>query len=178
MLDVASRAARRVNLFRMMDGPVVAVETRAVRHFSGKCARRSQVACSAIFFQYRMRFAHATAGIDAMIARKAAPGNPNQGEQRQREAKPKFGALQRRRPFEIVEVNALRELFCCSCSCHSSLATSLIAERHDCVNSAEQNQCERKGDVQQQPAMQPVMQTFLVRKLPRFVANVFKVCER
>jgi hypothetical protein len=177
MFDVASRAVRRINLFRMMDGPVVAVETGGVRHFGGKCACRSQVACSAIFFQHRMRFAHAAAGVDAMITRKAAPGNPNHGKQRQREAKPEFGALQRCRPFEIVEVNALRELFCCTCSCHSSLATSLIAERHDCVNSAEQNQCQRKRDVQQQPAVQPVMQTFLTSKLPRFVANVFKIRE-
>ena len=120
MLYVACGAVRGINLFRMMDGAVVAVEASGVRRFRGECARRSQVAGSAIFFEHRVRFAHAAAGIDAMIARKSAPGNPNQCEKRQREAKPEFRTLQRRRPFEIVEVDALRQLFCCACACHVS----------------------------------------------------------
>src|SRR5260370_41936033 len=61
---------------------------------------------------------------------------------------------------------------------HSPLATSSISQGHDRVNGAEQNQCQRKRDVQQQPAMQPTMQAFLACKLPCFVANVFKVCKR
>src|SRR6266436_1464049 len=61
---------------------------------------------------------------------------------------------------------------------HLPLATSLISQRHERVNGAEQNQCERKRNMQQQPAMQPVVQTFLAPKLARFVANVFKVRER
>jgi hypothetical protein len=107
----------------VMNRPVVTGEASGVSRFRGKCACRSQMAGSAIFFEHRVRFAHAAAGIDAMIARKTAPGNPNQSEKRQREAKPEFGTLQRRRPFEIIEVNPLRELFCCSCSRHSSLTT-------------------------------------------------------
>src|SRR4029077_8839261 len=110
MLDVASRAVRGINLFLMMVWAVVAVEASGVSRFRGKCAFSSQVASRAVFFQHRMCFAHAGAGIDAMIARKPAPHNPNQREQRHHEAEPEFRTLQRRRPLEIVEVDALCEL--------------------------------------------------------------------
>src|SRR5467141_4662310 len=56
-----------------------------------------------------------------MVAGKSAPRNPSQCEQRQQQADPEFRALQWRLPLEIVEVDALRELFCCACACHVSL---------------------------------------------------------
>ncbi len=73
MLDVACGAVRGINLFRVMDGAIVAAEASGVSCFRGKCAGSSQVASSALFFQHRVRFAHAAAGIDAIIAGKAAP---------------------------------------------------------------------------------------------------------
>src|SRR5260370_39737063 len=54
----------------------------------------------------------------------------------------------------------------------------LVAQRHDRVDGAQQNQCERKRAVQQQPAVQPAVQALLARKLPSFVANVFEISER
>src|SRR6266403_5969291 len=113
----------------MMNRSVMAVEASGVSRLHGKCTYRSQVASSAFFLQHRMRFAHAAAGIDAMIAIKAAPGNPNQRDQRKQEAKPELGTLQRRRPFEIIEVDALRKLFCCACACHVSLYPPYLAEQ-------------------------------------------------
>ena len=190
----------------------MAGEARVISYLRGKRACRLQMASRAIFFQHRVRFAHAAAGIDAMIAGKAAPRNPHQCEQRQQEAQPEFRALQQRRPLEIVEVDALREFFCGACPCHVFPCppeitnnciffvgaqhaaplqarsiysppkcredTQSVAKRHHRVNGAEQDQCERKRDVQQQPPVQPVMKAFLAGKLPRFVANVLEVRKR
>ena len=51
----------------------------------------------------------------------------------------------------------------------------LIPQCHYCVDCAEQNQSERNRDVEQQPAVQPMMQALLARELARFVANVFQI---
>ena len=64
-----TRCARRTCPFcGLMDRAIVAVEASSVSRLRGKCSRRSKVAGSAILFQHRVRFAHAAAGIDAMIA--------------------------------------------------------------------------------------------------------------
>src|SRR5437762_9741200 len=65
-----------------------------------------------------VRFGEPAAAVDTGVLEKGAFGDPQEPEQRQQEAEPEFGAFQRRRPLEIVEVDTLGELFCCACACH------------------------------------------------------------
>src|SRR5437762_11035814 len=67
-----------------------------------------------------------------MVARNAAADDPQKREKRHEEAEPEFRALERRRPLEVMEVDALRELLGCPCSCHSlaTLAASSRSEEH------------------------------------------------
>src|SRR5215472_3568869 len=115
-----------------------------------------------------------------MVARNAAPDNPQKREKRHSQAKQEFGVLERCRPLEVVEVDALRELLGCPRSCHwlANLTISSIAQRHDRMYRAEQNQRERKRNVQQHPAVQPAVQLLLACKLAGLLANVFEVGER
>ena len=94
-----------------------------------------------------------------MVARNAASDDPQKREKRSEEAEPEFGVLERRRPLEVVQVDALRELLGCSRSCHwlTTLAKFSIAQRHDGMYGAEQNERERKRNVHQQPAVQPMV---------------------
>ncbi len=104
-----------------------------------------------------------------MVAGETTPGDPDQREQRQQKAEPEFRALERGRPLEIIEVDALGEFLCCACACH---VLSLVVQRHHGMNGAEQDQRERKRNVEKQPVMQPVVQQLLAPELPRFVANI------
>src|ERR1700688_1785407 len=54
----------------------------------------------------------------------------------------------------------------------------LISQRHHGMDGAEQNQRERKRDVQQQPAVQPEMQMGLPGELAFLFANTFQVLDR
>jgi len=72
-----------------------------------------------------MRARQAAAGVDAMVAGKSAPDDPEQRKQRQRQAEPKSGTLERRRPLEIIEVDALCEVLGCSCSRHGAVVSFL-----------------------------------------------------
>ena len=137
-----------------MSRPIVAVEASAVGSFRRKSARLLDVTGGAFFFENCVRPRHAAAAVDAVVAGKSAPRNPDERAKRQQETEPEFGALQRRRPLEIVQVDALRELFCSACACH---VFALVAQRHDGVNGAEQNESERKRNVQEQPAVQPAV---------------------
>jgi len=175
VFGVAGGAIGRGNARGVMRGAVVATKAGAVGSFSGKCARLLDVASGAFFFEDRMSARHAAARVDAVVAGEAAPGDPEERGERQDQAQPELGALERCRPLEIVEVDALGELFSCACSGHDFFP--LVAERHDSVNCAEQNQCERKRNVHEQPAVQPAMQAFLERELARFVANIFEIAE-
>ena len=103
---------------RMVDRAVVAVEASAVGGFGGKGAGLLEVAGGAFLFQDGMGAGHAATGVNTMIAREAAPSDPNEREERQERAEPEFGALQRGRPLEIVEVDALGEFFGCACARH------------------------------------------------------------
>src|SRR5205807_1781743 len=72
-----------------------------------------------------------------MVARNAAADDPQKREKRHEEAEPEFRALERRRPLEVMEVDALRELLGCPCSCHSlatlarTRTTKQLAQRID-----------------------------------------------
>ena len=105
----------------MVDGAIVAGEASVAGGFCGKGPGLLHMAGGALFFENGVGSGHPAAGIHAMIAGKTMPGDPNESEQRQQKTEPKFCALERRRPLEIVEVDALGELLCCACACHVSL---------------------------------------------------------
>jgi hypothetical protein len=102
----------------MVYWPIVAGEAGAVGGFGGKSAGLLEVARGAFFFEDGVGCGHAAAAVDAGIFGERAFSDPHQCEEREQDAEPQFGALQRRRPFEIVQVDALRQLFCCACSWH------------------------------------------------------------
>jgi hypothetical protein len=76
------------------------------------------VASDAVVGENGVRFGHFAAAVDAGILGEDEPSNPGQREQGKQDGQAQFGALQRRRPFEIVQVDALREFFRCASACH------------------------------------------------------------
>jgi len=117
--------------YGVMRGPIVALETGVVGSFRGERARFLHVTRHTFFFEDRMSLRHRPARVHALVSGKTAPGDPTQCQQRQQQAEPEFGALQRRRPLEIVEVDALREFFCCACVRHFSLELEVSSVRCD-----------------------------------------------
>ena len=75
--------------------------------------------------------------------------------------------------LEIVQVNALRQLFCCELrSGHDdslSIAGS-VTQSHDRVRASQQQQRKRKRNVQHQPSVQPVVIADLPPELPLLFA--------
>src|ERR1700730_17677150 len=114
MLNMTRRASRSWRLRGVMDGAVVAVETSAVGSLGGKCAGFLRVTCNTFFFENGMSFRHTPSPVSTIVSGKTAPRDPVESEQGQQEAEPEFCALQRRRPLEIVKVDALGEFFCCT----------------------------------------------------------------
>ena len=102
----------------MMHGSIVAIEAAKYAGPCGELAGGSCVAEVALFFENGVRFGEPAAAVNAGVLEKGAFGDPQEREQRQQEAEPEFGAFQRRRPLEIVEVDTLGEFFCCACACH------------------------------------------------------------
>jgi hypothetical protein len=96
----------------------VAGEASDVDGFRGKYAGLSRMTRGAFFFQDGMRFRQTAAAVDAQVFQDSPSGDPDKHEQRQQETEPESGPLHRRRPLEIVEVDALRQFFCCACACH------------------------------------------------------------
>src|SRR6266404_4023098 len=107
-----------------MEGAVVAVEASVVGSLRGKCAGHLHVTGGTFFFKNGMRFGQAPARVHAMVFGKTAPRDPGGRDREQQNTEPKFGALQRRRPLEIVEIDALREFLCCARPCHVFLCAS------------------------------------------------------
>ena len=103
-----------------MDGAIVAGGTSPAVGFCGKRAHLLHMAGSTFFLEDGVGSGHPAAGIHTMITGKTMPDDPDQREQGKQEAKPEFRALQRGRPLEIVEVDALGEFLCCACACHVS----------------------------------------------------------
>src|SRR6267154_4813289 len=115
----------------VMRGPIVALETGVVGSLRGERAGFLHVTGHTFFFEDRMSLRHMPARVHALVSGKTAPRDPSQCQQRQQQAEPEFGALQRRRPLEIVEVDALREFFCCACARHFSLELEVSSVRCD-----------------------------------------------
>jgi hypothetical protein len=118
MLTVARAARERFFCIAVVSWAIVAGEASRVRDLGGELAGFPRVAGRAFFFEHGMGIAHPPAGINAIVAGKGAPGNPDQRKQRQQDAEPEFRALQRRRPLEIIQVDALGKFFGCACACH------------------------------------------------------------
>src|SRR5437879_4768579 len=104
-----------------MDGAVVTVEASVVNHFRGKYTGLLHMARSAFIFKNDVRLGQTSAAVNARVFENSMFGDPHEREQRQQGTQPEFGALQRRRPLEIIQVDALRELFCRACACHCFL---------------------------------------------------------
>jgi len=103
-----------------MDWSVVAREAGGVGGFRRESAGLLEVTGGAFFFEDGVGGAHAAAGVNARVFRGGAPGDPDQGDDREQQSEPELGTLIQRRPFEIVEVDALGEFLCCACACHVS----------------------------------------------------------
>ena len=101
-----------------MHGAVVAVEAPEYICFGGELTGNSCMAQVALLFKNGMGFGQAAAAVNAGVFENGTFGDPHKREQRQQKTEPEFGALQRCRPPEIVEVNALREFFSRACACH------------------------------------------------------------
>src|SRR5712692_4276901 len=111
---VARFAGRSRRLRGVVYGPVVAGEASVVGSLRRKCASLLRVTGSAFFFEDGVRFREVAAAVNARVFENGAFGNPEEREQGKQEAEPEFGALERRRPLEIVEVDALREFLRCA----------------------------------------------------------------
>jgi hypothetical protein len=103
----------------MVRGTVVAIEAGAVGSFYGKNAGLLNVAGGTLFFKNGMCPRQAAGAVDAGIAGQALFGDPKDSQQREKEAEPELGPLERRRPLEIVQVDALGKLFGCAGSRHN-----------------------------------------------------------
>ena len=123
MLRMATRATKGIRLRSVMHRAVVTSQTSRIASLRRKRSRRPHMARRALRFQHRVCRTHPPARIHARVPRKSVPSNPNQHKRRQPHAKPKFRALQPRRPLEIIQVDPLRQFLSCSCSRHSPLVT-------------------------------------------------------
>ena len=115
---VAGGALEILGFHQMVRRAVVAGQARAVLGLGGKNAGLLQVAGGAFPFEDGVSGAHASAGVDARVFGETAPADPGDRDERKKQAEPKFRTLVLRRPLEIVEVDALGELFSCACAWH------------------------------------------------------------
>jgi len=108
MLDVARDAGRRETLFRLMDGSVMTRQAGSLADFRSKAgghvARRTVVGEDGVAFCQRP-------GVErTLLSGEARPSEPRDakpdGEDRQ-QALPAWDGIH---PFEVVQVDALREL--------------------------------------------------------------------
>ena len=118
MFGMARRAAGCGSLGGMMGWAIVAGEAGAVGSFRRKCFGLAHVAGGTLFFEDGVGSGQAAAAVNAGIAGQAFFGDPKEGQQQEHEAEPKLGALERRRPLEIIQIDALGELFRCACASH------------------------------------------------------------
>jgi hypothetical protein len=118
MLTVANCACDGFCCASVVIGAVVAGEASRVCDVSGELASLPQVADRAFFFEDSVRPRESAAAVNPRVFKNAALGDPDERKQRQQDAEPQFGALQRRRPLEIVEVDTLREFFSRAGACH------------------------------------------------------------
>ncbi len=119
MFCVTRRAIGCRDLRGMMSRAIVAGEAGAIGGSCGKRFGLAQMAGGALFFQNGVGTRQAAAAVDVGIARQAFFCDPKESQQKEHKADPQFGALERRRPLEIIEVDALCESLCRARSRHN-----------------------------------------------------------
>src|SRR5262245_35659767 len=107
VLYVTFSAIESASLFGMVNGAVMAGEAGGIFGLGAEVTGLLDVAGGTLRFENGVRFAEAPAGIDAGIALGEVIRDPEESDKRKQKAEPEFGALEPRRPFEIVEVDAL-----------------------------------------------------------------------
>jgi hypothetical protein len=126
MIAVAGSARRREGLHFVMQGAVMAREAFLVDHFFVVKTQVGQVASGALLGENRVRGGQASGGVHAGVAANAIPRDPQEGERRRCDGQQKSPAAQRARPFEVVEIDALREFLGCACPRQEFLSSAII----------------------------------------------------
>jgi hypothetical protein len=94
----------------------MASEAFLVDHFFVVKTQIGQMAGGALSSENRVRGGQASCGVDAAIAANGIPRNPQDRDRRGNDGKQKSPAPQWTRPFEVVEIDPLREFLGCACS--------------------------------------------------------------
>ena len=120
MLHMAFRASKLLSLrcCLVMRWPVMTSQARRIRRRSRKSSRQLPMARRALLFEHCVCSTQSPAGINAIIMSKKVPTDPHQRNHRRQNRQPQFRALERSRPFEIIQVNPLRDRLGCPCPCH------------------------------------------------------------
>ena len=137
MIRVAGNAGWSEHLRRVMNRPVVAGQTFLVGDLLAEKSRLRDVAGGALLGQHGVCGGQASRRVHAAVAPQSVPGKPHNRKRRESRRKQEAPVAQRMRPFEIIQVDALREFFSCACSRHEKFV--LVSQRHQSVNGAEQN---------------------------------------
>lgn len=86
----------------MVSGAVVAGKAGVIGSSSRKRSRLAHMAGRALFFEHRMSAGQPAAAVDTGVLGPPLSRDPKQSQQQEQKAEPKLGALQRRRPLEII----------------------------------------------------------------------------
>ena len=124
MFGVARRAIGSAHLPSMVDRTVMTRETSLILDLGREDRGLLDVARCALRFEDGVRRRHAAAAVDPRIFVECVPENPQYGQHRREKTQPELSALQRSRPLEIVEIDALREFFGGACSSHVVFPTA------------------------------------------------------
>jgi hypothetical protein len=116
MIGVAGSARGREYLPGLMDGTIMAHKAFLVGDLFVEKTKAGYVAGGAALGKNGVRGGQGPGGVNAAVAAKRMPRDPQQSERHSRNRKHKSPAVQRARPLKIIEVNALRELLGCACS--------------------------------------------------------------
>src|SRR6266849_1033611 len=109
---------RSGELILVMQRAVVAGLAGGVGGLRGKFPCFLNMERGAFFFEDGVGVAHASAGVDAGVAESTAPNEPAKSKKRCEGAEQETDTLVRRRPREVIEVDALCEFLSCSCARH------------------------------------------------------------
>lgn len=113
MLDVAGSAGRREGLIGVMERRVVASIARLVGGLGAERARFLQVARAALRCEHPVSGGHFAAAVDSIVASERVPAQPQQRNHWNAYGKYRAQAPEGMGMLEIIQVDALRQFFCC-----------------------------------------------------------------
>jgi hypothetical protein len=119
MIRVAGSAGGSKNLRGVMNRPVMAGEALLIRDLLAEKTGMRDMAGSALLGQHSVCRGETPRRINAMVSANSVPCKPEHRQNRQSHRKHEAPVAQRMRPLEIIQVDALREFFCCARSWHS-----------------------------------------------------------